>query len=139
MANIKKRRCHLTLSDRIFIEQELVRGSTFTEIGKALGKDRSTIAKEVKLHYETIKATIVVYSCRLCSHYSTCKLSLLCGRKRCGRKCKDCFSFNHNRNCPNEDIKKCTVPYKPPYVCNACESRGSCHLEKHVYLSLIHI
>ena len=133
MANNKKRKRHLTLSDRIFIEQELVRGSNFTEIGKALGKDPSTIAKEVKLHYETREATIVVYECRLCSHYSSCNLTLLCGRKRCGRKCKECLSFNQNRNCPNEDIKRCSVPFKPPYVCNACEIRGSCHLEKHVY------
>ena len=133
MAKPKKPRRHLTLSDRVFIEQELVRGSSFTEIGKALGKDPSTIAKEVKLHYEVIKATYVVYTCRLCSYYSDCKLTLLCGRKHCGRKCKECYSFNRDHDCPYGDIKKCSVPLKPPYVCNACESRFSCHMEKHVY------
>lgn len=28
---------HLTLTDRTYIEQELVRGSSFTDIGRALG------------------------------------------------------------------------------------------------------
>lgn len=52
MANKKKRQRHLTLTDRTYIEQELVRGSSFTDIGKALGKDPSTISKEVKRHME---------------------------------------------------------------------------------------
>ena len=41
---------HLTLSDRTFIEQELVQGSSFKSIADVLGKDPTTISKEVKLH-----------------------------------------------------------------------------------------
>ena len=49
MASKKKKQRHLSLTDRTFIEQELVRGSSFTDIGKALGKDPSTIAKEINV------------------------------------------------------------------------------------------
>ena len=41
---------HLTLSDRIYIESELNIGSTFKSIAGFLGKDPSTISKEVRLH-----------------------------------------------------------------------------------------
>ena len=39
---------HLTLSNRTYIEQELLQKSTFSSIGEALHKDPSTISKEVK-------------------------------------------------------------------------------------------
>lgn len=50
MANQKKKQRHLTLADRTYIEQELVRSSSFTDIGKALGNDPSTISNKIKLH-----------------------------------------------------------------------------------------
>ncbi len=133
MANKKKVQRHLTLTDRIYIEQELVRGSSFTEIGKALGKDPSTISKEVKLHYEIREASPYIYRCNNCANYSTCDIQHMCGRKSCGRLCKHCYTFNHNSVCPSATMINCTVPFKPPYVCNACDSRNICHLEKHVY------
>ena len=37
---------HLTLSDRVYIEQELLQGSTFRSIANTLHKDPSTISKE---------------------------------------------------------------------------------------------
>ena len=39
---------HLTLTERIYIEQELIQGSTFSRIASMLHKDPSTISKEVK-------------------------------------------------------------------------------------------
>lgn len=39
----------LSYEDRLMIESYLKENKTFTEIGKALGRDRTTIAKEVKI------------------------------------------------------------------------------------------
>ena len=39
---------HLTLSNRTYIEQELLQKSTFSSIGSVLHKDPSTISKEIK-------------------------------------------------------------------------------------------
>lgn len=39
---------HLTLDERATIEVSLREGASFTEIGRTLGKDPSTISKEVK-------------------------------------------------------------------------------------------
>ena len=41
---------HLTLEDRIYIENELNRGTTFKDIAKFLCKGPTTISKEVKAH-----------------------------------------------------------------------------------------
>ena len=41
---------HLTFSDRVYIEQELMQGSSFRDIAAGLGKDPSTISKEIRLH-----------------------------------------------------------------------------------------
>ena len=39
---------HLTLNDRIYIENELSKGATFKDIAAFLCKDPTTISKEVK-------------------------------------------------------------------------------------------
>ena len=47
---IKGNRKHLTLADRIIIEKGLLYGDSFTAIAAAVGKDISTISKEVRKH-----------------------------------------------------------------------------------------
>ena len=46
MANYK----HMSLDDRIEIQRGLKDGKTFAEIGAAIGRDGSTISKEVRSH-----------------------------------------------------------------------------------------
>ena len=41
---------HLTMNDRIRIEGMLNNGCSFAEIGRAVGKNRSTISREVQNH-----------------------------------------------------------------------------------------
>ena len=41
---------HLTLAERQIIETGISHGSTKAAIAKTLGKDKSTIGKEIKLH-----------------------------------------------------------------------------------------
>ena len=43
---------HMTLDDRITIQKSLKEGKSFVEIGALLGKDPSTISKEVRNHFE---------------------------------------------------------------------------------------
>ena len=55
---------HLTLSDRTFIEQELVRGSTFKSIAHDLQKDPTTISKEVKKHRQEVSGKSIFQHAR---------------------------------------------------------------------------
>ena len=52
---IKGNQKHLTLSDRIYIEQELAHGSSFCSIAVFLEKDPSTISKEIRKNITTIE------------------------------------------------------------------------------------
>ena len=50
MANKKIKNRHLTLTDRTYIEQELVKGSTFTEIAKIIRSalfDKDTLDRRI--------------------------------------------------------------------------------------------
>lgn len=63
---------HLTLSDRIVIESSLRDGSSFKQIAQELGKDPSTISKEVRGHYKVVEKD-TFNSCihrRECMHYA---------------------------------------------------------------------
>ena len=51
---------HLTLDNRITIQTELDKGSSFKEIGLILGKDCTTISKEVRKHIHKEKTGAMV-------------------------------------------------------------------------------
>lgn len=48
-----KKNKHMTLDDRIEIQECLSKGMTFKAIGQRIGKDQTTVSKEVKLHGKT--------------------------------------------------------------------------------------
>lgn len=53
MENAEKKNKHMTLDDRIEIQECLNKGMTFKTIAKRIGKDPTTVSKEVKLHGQT--------------------------------------------------------------------------------------
>ena len=48
---------HLTLSDKVYIEQELLQSSIFRSIANVLHNDPSAISKEFRLHVTMPKTT----------------------------------------------------------------------------------
>lgn len=52
MRNNEKKNKHMTLDDRIEIQECLSKGMTFKAIGKRIGKNQTTISREVKIHME---------------------------------------------------------------------------------------
>ena len=69
----------LTYEDRLVIAQLLQENVSFGVIGKKLGKDRTTIAKEIKKHSYDKKSGRPGYPYNPCKHRSTCKAKKLCG------------------------------------------------------------
>ena len=126
---------HLTLSDRIYIEQELLQRSSFRSIASALGKDPSTISKEIKLHCSVApNANYRHPRCYYCSHFQKCNDSiLLC--QGCDRElCWACTaSYKLAKHCKKYDPFSCPKLCKPPYVCNGCETLSKCHDSKKYY------
>ena len=61
---------HLTLAERQIIETGISHGSTKAAVAKTLGKDKSTIGKEIKLH--RVKSFSISYPLD-CSLFPKCK------------------------------------------------------------------
>jgi NADH pyrophosphatase NudC (nudix superfamily) len=92
--SIRGNHSHLTLSDRILIEQELDQGSTFYSIAKVLHKDPTTISKEVKRARSLYSADAYAKYCQLCWNYRDCREREVCthGIYKCKRACRYCWS-----------------------------------------------
>ena len=70
--DIKGDHKHLTLSDRVYIEQALIRGENFRTIAKALGKDPSTISLEIRKFVEWDDGRLSLNPGNDCVHYDSC-------------------------------------------------------------------
>ncbi len=128
MANNK----HLSVSDRITIEQLLNSRHSFKAIGRELNKDCTTVSKEVKNHILFKKSGCMGKAFNDCSSRHSCSLTSLCAGNNCGNKpCKFCSRCHYH--CSYYSKEACPVLLKPPYVCNGCEKRQRCTLEKHLY------
>ena len=123
---------HLTFDERATIEVSLREGDTFAEIGKMLGKDPSTISKEVKNHKQIVRKESYNPCAKRtdCSHMG--KACKPCKHPYHG-SCKGCPYRNCYEYCPDFMELTCQKLKKPPYVCNGCGTRLRCKLERHLY------
>lgn len=104
---------HLTLQERRIILTGITNGSTKTAIAKTIGKDKSTVGKEIKQHRFLKKK---------------CPLPLECAAyKGCvhGRKCTP--------DCPDFVPFSCSRRDRSPGACNGCSSYSSCRFDKFHY------
>lgn len=122
--------CHMNLSDRIAIEQGLRDRKTFKEIGEELHRDPTTVAKEIKRAVGITEKTAYTIDCK---YVKQCRRSDLCLRTNCTGYCKNCSALDCTTVCRRWAPAHCEKLCRPPYVCNSCPSRISCHLEKRVY------
>lgn len=115
---------HLSLEDRIYIENELNKGTSFKDIARFLCKDPTTISKEVKAHRLSDwyhKGTF--YNAQnFCVHRYHCKKTNACGKiVLCGVKCTSCPTCN--QTCKDFERERCSRLDKAPYVCNGCPKK----------------
>ena len=59
MKNNEKKNKHMTLDDRIEIQECLSKGMTFKAIGKRIGKNQTTVSREIKIHMESYTNSFV--------------------------------------------------------------------------------
>ena len=129
---------HLTLSDRTYIEQELVQGSSFKAIADVLGKDPTTISKEVRLHRVFFESIIRRNGCRSCNNYVQCREHNVCSDERCKYACRYCRrrSVNVTDLCLLYNPHQCDRLNKAPYVCNDCSKFNLCALDTAKYVAV---
>ena len=112
---------HLTLSDRIYIEQALDRGDNFRAIAKFIVKDPTTISLEVRRFLEWHDGFYALEVKNDCAHYSICDAENLCFE--CCANCKDCIWGRCKNLCDQYEPLICDDLKSPPYVCNGCKAQ----------------
>lgn len=126
---------HLDIEQRTTIKEMLDKRCSFTEIGKAIDKDPSTVSKEIRNHlvFSRVGARYVKYNA--CRNRFTCdkvRVCQTCHADRKYKKCRNCPACN--KYCADFVQEICSKLLKPPYVCNGCTSRiNGCTLEKRYY------
>ena len=124
---------HLTLDERNFIEQELAKNTNFKEIAKYLGKDPTTISKEIKKHRIRKEGQSIHVNFNHCAKKFNCHRKNLCN-PRCTKECRHC---NHcNDVCSDFIDGTCFRLTRAPYVCNGCTEKYGCRLTKYYYRAL---
>jgi len=119
---------HLTAADRLYVERELNKDSSFKEIARYLCKDPSTISKEVRAHrlsdYYPGRG-LFLNAKNFCTHRFHCKKTNVCNKIiLCDIKCTSCPSCN--LHCKDFEKEHCSRLTKAPYVCNGCD-KGHAH------------
>lgn len=123
---------HLSIEERSTIKSMLDQSASFKAIARALGRDCTTISKEVRGHLVFKKSGCFGRPFNDCSNRFNCPLSGLCSDPSCRlKKCSFCSKCH--LYCPDYFKQYCPALSKPPYVCNGCPDRLKCTLEKHLY------
>ena len=120
---------HLTVEDRLYIENSLNANMSFKDIARYLCKDPTTISKEVLKHrlseYHAGKG-FFFNAHNFCTKRFNCNYTNVCGKiELCNIKCKSCPSCN--QHCKHFDKEHCGRLTRAPYVCNGCnKSHAKC-------------
>ena len=105
---------HLTLEERKIIEIGISNGTNKSSISKTIGKDATTVAKEIRKHRK-FKARNTY------GRPVMCEKTNICQRKPCTTKCE----FFTEPKCSRRD--------KSPGACNGCVKASKCLYDKWYY------
>ncbi len=111
--SVSNKGSHLTKSDREIIQRGIENGSTKVAIALILGKEKSTIGKEIKEHRTLSKEFNFALECK---NYQKCKF---------GREC--------TLSCPTYEKFYCSRRDRSPGACNGCLKYKSCRFNKYKY------
>ena len=103
---------HLTLEQREQIQIGLENGLSKREIAKSIGKDPSTVGKEIK-NRRKLKPRNTFNHKSICKHL---------------KECKKCF-----QECERYEETTCVRRDRAVGVCNLCPNINKCHLDKYFY------
>lgn len=128
---------YLTYEECLQIEAGLKEHKTFGEMAKQIGKDRTTIAKEIKKNVSEKKTGVPGYPYNAYIHRKNCKKKKICGIECTRKSVYSCRLCSHcNTNCNDFKEETCTGLQKAHYVCNGCLDQDKCTLRKRLYQAM---
>lgn len=113
---------HLSFDERLEIEKGLKENKSFKEIAIIIGKDCTTISKEIRNHL------VFKNSGAIGKPFLDCKFRNDCPFRIKGTLC-------NSKNCTHYEKENCSKLNKAPYVCNGCKNKTKCTLSKKFYES----
>ena len=126
---------HLTLKDRLYIEDSLNEGMSFKDIARYLCKDPTTVSKEIRLHrIDDIHPKRAFNNPHnFCTKRFRCRRTNVCRKIIiCDTRCASCIKCN--QVCEHFSKEHCARLERAPYVCNGCpEPKNKCTVP-HKYL-----
>jgi IS30 family transposase len=123
---------HLRIEDRLIIEYGLDQNYSLKEIADRVGKDPTTISKEIKRNKFVKTSKRKEHDIKPCRLRKSCTKINLCNDS-CGKQCKKCKFINCYRYCKDYSVKQCSKLIRYPYVCNGCDKVTTCTAEKNYY------
>ena len=121
----EKKRKHMTIEDRIVIQNGLDAGESFASMGREIGVSTSTVTREVKAN-RTLYVPKGKSHWNLCAHKRECDLTGICGKACSIASCKGCARVRCNEVCPGFEERRCELIERAPYVCGACHRSSNC-------------
>ena len=127
---------HMSIEDRYTIHNGLEIRKPLNQIASEVGKDRSTISREIRKHSVEVDQGARYRLKNRCIHRNDCHHHGLCEDKPdCTRRCSTCVKCN--MECPDYVEEHCLLLQQSPYVCNGCSSLSTCVLRKKFYRPVI--
>ena len=128
---------HLTQDERYQIMHGLNRGDSFKAIAKSIGRDCSTISKEVRGRVVFKQSGCLGNKFNECTLRFGCLENALCGTTCKNKLCRRCSKIQCFKICKSFKKEICDKKSTPPYVCNSCDRlKKKCTLEKTLYSAL---
>ena len=126
-----------TLDNRKQLEKGLRDGQSFKQIGGLIGKNCTSVSREIRSHLVVERTGACGQRFNECANRFGCQYTGVCDLEECkDSKCRNCRYLLCGKYCTDFERQVCPRLAEPPYVCNGCEDRRKCTLEKHVYKAI---
>ena len=119
---------HLSIEQRVLIEDRLYKKHSIRSIAKELGVSPSTVQREIKRHTQ-----VIVSNQNDCKHRRGCQYQHLCKKPWCKTKCAHCFTTSCTKYCIDYEKSYCEQLNDPAFLCNYCTKRGHCKFDHRIY------
>lgn len=123
---------HITYDMRVFIERCVIEGKPLSFIASQLGIDATSISRELKRNRRCDGKIYSASTRNTCANRRHCSVKNLCS-PTCTKRCSSCARFCNASRCKGYEEQRCATTGRAPWVCNGCNQKTTCPLERWAY------
>ena len=131
----KEKGKHLTIADRVRIEEGINNAESLSGIARAIDVATSTVSREIKTNRrfylpKGLKKT------HLCVHKRECFVKGLCSTGHCDWACRYCKQVSCSDLCQEFEEELCDYLRRAPFVCARCKKKANCTYRRSEYRAI---